>query len=70
MYSVNPKIYRLKHEIQTIKRHMKNAQQRMGMNNPSILHNYREMIRNREELVTMLESQQDVPTLQEQTAFL
>jgi len=62
MYSIHPKIYRLKHEIQTLKRHMKNAQQRMGMTNPAILHNYREMIRAREELVTMLEAQQ-IPTL-------
>lgn len=69
MYSIHPKIYRLQHEIQTLKRHMKNAQQRMGMNNPSILHNYREMIRTREELVEMLEAQQ-TPTLQEQTLVL
>jgi hypothetical protein len=53
-YSVHPKIYRLENEIQIIERHMRNAQQRMGMNNPAILHNYREMIRTRQELVILL----------------
>ncbi|MGK0444504.1 MAG: hypothetical protein ACJA1U_001435 [Bermanella sp.] len=53
-YSIHPKIYRLQHEIETIERHMRNAQQRMGMNNPAILHNYREMIRTRQELVELL----------------
>lgn len=53
-YSVHPKIYRLQHEIETIERHMRNAQKRMGINNPAILHNYREMIRTRQELVEML----------------
>lgn len=68
-YSIHPKIYRLQHEIQTLKRHMKNAQQRMGMRNPAILHNYREMIRTREELVAMLEAQQ-IPTLHDHSAIL
>jgi len=44
---------------------MRNAQRRMGMSNPSILHNYREMIRNREEMVQMLMNQQKIPTLHE-----
>lgn len=57
MYSVKPRIYRLEHEIVTLRRHMKNAQQRMGLNNPAILHNYREMIRNPEELVSLLKHQ-------------
>lgn len=61
MYHVNPKVYRLQHEIDTIERHMRNAQRRMGMNNPAILHNYRDMIRTRQELVKLL--------LQKQQAF-
>ncbi len=35
---------------------MRNAQQRMGMSNPAILHNYREMIRTRQELMDLLNS--------------
>ena len=57
-YSIHPKIYRLENEIQIIERHMRNAQQRMGMNNPAILHNYREMIRTRQELVTLLSAKE------------
>jgi len=64
-YSIHPRIYRLEHEIHTLKRHMRNAQRRMGMSNPAILHNYREMIRNREEMVQMLMNQQKIPTLHE-----
>lgn len=56
-YSIHPKVYRLQHEIHTIERHMRNAQQRMGMNNPAILQNYREMIRTRQELMALLSSQ-------------
>jgi len=54
MYHVNPKVYRLQHEIHTLERHMRNAQRRMGMTNPAILHNYRDMIRTRQELVELL----------------
>ena len=57
-YSVHPKIYRLENEIQIIERHMRDAQQRMGMNNPAILHNYREMIRTRQELVSLLSAKE------------
>ncbi len=64
-YSIHPKIHRLEHEINTLKRHMRNAQRRMGMTNPAILNNYREMIRTREDLVKMLENQQRIPTLSE-----
>jgi len=64
-YSIHPKIYRLEHEINTLKRHMRNAQRRMGMTNPAILNNYREMIRTREDLVKMLQNQQRIPTLSE-----
>ncbi len=63
-YSVHPKIFRLEHEIHTLQRHMRSAQQRMGMNNPAILHNYREMIRTRQELVDIFKAQQ-APTLNE-----
>lgn len=62
-YSIHPKIYRLQHEVHTLQRHMRNAQRRMGMNNPAILHNYREMIRTREETVVLLMAQQNIPTL-------
>jgi hypothetical protein len=58
-YSIHPKVSRLQHEIQTLERLMKNAQQRMGMNNPAILHNYREMIRTRKELVVMLSAKKN-----------
>ncbi len=64
-YNIHPKIYRLEHEIQTLKHHMRNAQKRMGMSNPAILNNYQEMIRARVELVNMLKKQQQIPTLQE-----
>lgn len=57
-YSIHPKVYRLQHEIHTLERHMRNAQQRMGMSNPAILHNYREMIRARQELMALLESKE------------
>ena len=66
MYCVHPKISRLEHEIHTLQHHMRSAQQRMGMNNPVILHNYREMIRTRQELVEVFKAQQ-VPTLNEVT---
>ncbi len=64
-YHINPKVYRLQHEIQTLKHHMRSTQHRMGLNNPTILQNYREMIRTREELIIMLEGQQKIPTLSE-----
>ena len=35
---------------------MHNAEQRMGMSNPAILQNYREMIRTRQELMALLSS--------------
>jgi hypothetical protein len=62
-YSIHPRIYRLQHEVNTLQRHMHNAQRRMGMSNPAILHNYREMIRTREEMVELLMAQQEIPTL-------
>ncbi len=63
-FNINPKVYRLQHEIQTLKRHMRSAQKRMGLSNPAILQNYREMIRAREELIVMFEGQ-SIPTLSE-----
>ncbi len=62
-YSIHPRIHRLQHEVNTLQRHMRNAQRRMGMSNPAILHNYREMIRTREEMVILLMEQQKIPTL-------
>jgi hypothetical protein len=62
-YSIHPRIYRLRHEVNTLHRHMHNAQRRMGMCNPAILHNYREMIRTREEMVELLMALQAVPTV-------
>ncbi len=62
-YSIHPRIHRLQHEVHTLQRHMRNAQRRMGMSNPAILHNYREMIRTREEMVVLLMEQQKIPTL-------
>lgn len=56
-YSINPKVYRLQHEIHTLERHMHNAEQRMGVSNPAILQNYREMIRARQELMVLLNNQ-------------
>ncbi|GAA6134631.1 hypothetical protein NBRC116188_14200 [Oceaniserpentilla sp. 4NH20-0058] len=53
-HSIHPKIYRLQHEIITIERHLHNAEQRMGVSNPAILQNYREMIRARQELMELL----------------
>ena len=63
IFNVHPKIYRLQHEIKTLQHHLRSAQRRMGLSNPAILQNYREMIRTREELIVMLESQQKIPTL-------
>ena len=65
MYQVHPKVSRLQHEIQSLIRHMANAQRRMGISNPAILHSYREMIRAREDLVALLQNKQDIPTLKE-----
>jgi hypothetical protein len=55
-YHIHPKVARLQHEINTLERLMQNAQQRIGMSNPAILHNYREMIRARQDLIMMLEA--------------
>lgn len=55
-YSIHPKIYRLQHEILTLERHLSNARQRIGMTNPSILQNYKEMIQTRKELVELLQA--------------
>ncbi|NVK37523.1 MAG: hypothetical protein HWE18_06335 [Gammaproteobacteria bacterium] len=68
-YSVHPKVYRLQHEIHTLERHMRNAQQRMGMNNPAILHNYREMIRTRKELMDLLNSKGNAGIEQDEEAL-
>ncbi len=67
-YRIHPKIHRLEHEIHTLQRHMRNAQRRMGMTNPAVLTNYRDMIRVREELVTLLMNQQNKPTLNQVVA--
>lgn len=61
MHSVNPKVYQLQHEIHTLQGHMRNAQCRAGMNNPAILHNYRDMIRMRKELIALLQDNPDNP---------
>jgi len=53
-YSIHPKVNRLQNEIHTLEKHMHNAEQRMGMSNPAILQNYREMIRTRQELMALL----------------
>jgi len=57
-YSIHPKVHRLQHEIHTLERHMHNAEQRMGISNPAILQNYREMIRTRQELMDLLSSKE------------
>lgn len=59
-YSIHPKVYRLQHEIHTLERHMHNAEQRMGVSNPAILQNYREMIRARQELMALLTNNETV----------
>lgn len=59
MYSIHPKVHRLQHEIHTLERHLKNAQQRMGMSNPSILRNYKDMIQTRKELMALLQAKHD-----------
>ena len=66
MHSVNPKVYQLQHEIHTLQGHMRNAQCRAGMNNPAILHNYRDMIRMRKELIALLQDNPDDPMDSEQ----
>jgi len=48
---------------------MRNAQQRMGMNNPAILHNYREMIRTRKELMDLLNSKGNAGIEQDEEAL-
>lgn len=58
-YSIHPKIHRLQHEIHTLERHLTNARQRIGMTNPSILQNYKEMIQTRKDLIEMLQARHD-----------
>jgi hypothetical protein len=53
-YSIHPKIYRLNHEINTLERLATSARQRIGMSNPAVLQNYKEMIEVRKELIEML----------------
>jgi hypothetical protein len=53
-YSIHPKIHRLNHEIKTLERLSTSARQRIGMSNPAILQNYKEMIEVRKELIEML----------------
>lgn len=55
VYAVNPKCYQLEHEIKTIERRIKEAQRQFGAENPSIVNNYKEMIRSRQELIDLLE---------------
>lgn len=55
-YSIHPKIHRLQHEIYTLERQLINARQRIGMSNPSVLRNYKEMIQNRKELINLLQA--------------
>lgn len=63
IYSIHPKIYRLQHEIDTLKKHMRNAQQGMGMTNPAILRNYRDMIHAREDLISMMQNRHHKPPI-------
>jgi len=58
LYSIHPKAHRLEHEISTLRRHMRYSLQRTDMNDSVILDHYREMIRFRQELVSMYKSQQ------------
>lgn len=58
-YSIHPKIHRLQHEIHTLERHLTNARQRIGMTNPSILQNYKEMIQTRKDLIDMLQARHE-----------
>lgn len=60
MHSINPKVYQLQHEIHTIQGQIRNAQCRSGMSNPSIVNNYRDMIRTRKELIALLQQSDDV----------
>lgn len=65
IYSIHPKIYRLQHEIETLKKHLSNARRGMGMSNPAILRNYRDMIQAREELIEMMQRKQHPPVLRD-----
>lgn len=62
-YSIHPKIYRLQHEIEIIKKHLSNARRGMGMSNPAILRNYRDMIQAREELILIMQRRNSPPML-------
>lgn len=65
IYSIHPKIYRLQHEIDILKKHMSNARRGMGMSNPAILQNYRDMIQAREELITIMQRRHSPPVLRD-----
>jgi hypothetical protein len=67
-YSIHPKIHRLQHEIKTLERHFTSARQRLGMSNPSILQNYKEMIQVRKELVLLLQTKHEQYANQRMTA--
>ncbi len=54
MYGISPKRYRLEHEIKMIEKRLHDAEMHYGDTHPSIVNNYREMIRNRRELISML----------------
>lgn len=56
VYTVNPKSYRLEHEIKAIERRIKEAKRHFGKDNPAVINNYEEMIRSRQELIDLLES--------------
>jgi hypothetical protein len=58
-YSIHPKVHRLQHEIKTLERHFTSARQRIGMTNPAILQNYKEMIQVRKELVLLLQTKHE-----------
>jgi len=59
VYTVNPKSYRLEHEIKAIERRIKEAKRHFGKDNPAVINNYKEMIRSRRELIHLLEKQDE-----------
>lgn len=61
VYTVNPKSYRLEHEIKTIERRIQEAKRHFGQTNPAVINNYKEMIRSRRELIHLMNKQDHQP---------
>lgn len=56
-YSINPKCNRLESEIKTIERRIRDVKMYLGEVSPSMISNYQDMIRSRQDLIDLLKNQ-------------